>query len=101
MTTKVESEKWPADEIHIESELYECLSWEEALEKLEHAADEFYTGNQCNWFGNKVRARIAELEEFARGVLENWDCDGAGTRHHDMCRACAARRVLSKEVNGE
>jgi hypothetical protein len=57
-----ETDKWPADECRDNSEQYESLSWQEALEQLEDAADEYFTDPQCRFFGNKVRARIAELE---------------------------------------
>ena len=43
-----------------------------------------------------LRARIAELEEFARDVAENWDCDSDGHKYKTGCRCCRAMKLLKK-----
>ncbi len=45
----------------------------------------------------EARKRIAELEEFAREVRDNYDCDSDAHRYGTMCRACEAEKVLPKE----
>ncbi len=43
-----------------------------------------------------ARARIAELEAFARAIFYYYDCDEDAHRYGTTCRKCAAREVLKR-----
>jgi N6-adenosine-specific RNA methylase IME4 len=42
-----------------------------------------------------LRARVAELEAFARDVRDNWDCDSDGHRYDTGCRCCKAAELVT------
>ena len=46
---------------------------------------------------NAANVRIAELEEFARDIAENWDCDDDAHKYGTRCRACSALEILNKQ----
>jgi hypothetical protein len=46
----------------------------------------------------QYQERIRRLEEFAKGIAENYDCDADAHRYGTTCRCCEARRVLAKEA---
>ena len=44
---------------------------------------------------DRLRARVAELEEFARNVAYNYDCDTDAHRLGTRCRCCDAEALLN------
>ena len=49
------------------------------------------------WRTGKAERRVAKLEEFARDMAENWDCDDDAHKYGTRCRACAALEILNPE----
>jgi len=45
--------------------------------------------------------RIKKLEEFARDVSSNYDCDSDAHKYGTICRQCEALKVLTKEIVDE
>ncbi len=39
---------------------------------------------------------INDLEEFARDIRDNYDCDEDGHRHNTGCRACDASNIVGR-----
>jgi hypothetical protein len=43
---------------------------------------------------DRLAARVAELESFARDCANNWDCDSDAHKYNTGCRSCAAQALL-------
>lgn len=75
-----------------------------AINRVEHLESMLSNSEALGCYYNdesmRLQQRVEELEDFARDISDNYDCDTDAHRYRTTCRACKAKKIL-KGVDAE